>query len=25
MSKGSKGRLTKEIQDWYINDIKNLA
>ena len=21
----SKGRLTKEIQDWYINDIKNLA
>jgi branched-chain amino acid aminotransferase len=25
MSKGSKGRLTKEIQDLYINDIKNLA
>ena len=25
MSKGNKGRLTKEIQDWYINDIKNLA
>ena len=25
MGKGSKGQLTKQIQSWYTNDIKNLS